>query len=46
MDVECHDDCNIVANKPAAKELWMLCLDHVNGSVVGIRTVIIMCYSG
>ena len=39
MDFECHDDCNVVAKKTAAREhviiiIWMLCLDHVNFSVV------------
>ena len=38
MDFECHGDCNVVAKKTAANEhviiLWMLCLDHVNCSVV------------
>ena len=43
MDVECHDDCNVVAKKTAAKEHFiiimdavLLCLDHVNCSVVSI----------
>ena len=38
MNVECHDDSNVVAKRNAAKEmlqyLWMLYLDHVDCSVV------------
>ncbi len=38
MTFECHDNCNVVDKKMAAKEhviiMMDLCLDHVNCSVV------------
>ena len=29
MDVECHDDCNVVAKKTAAKECVIIIMDDV-----------------
>ena len=49
MDFECHDDCNVVAKKTAAKEHVIIRMDTVFGpceSSCCIRTVILMCYSG
>ena len=49
MDFECHDDCNVVAKKTAAKEHVIIIIDAVFGPCqlkCCIRTVILMCYSG
>ena len=31
MDVECHDDCNVVAKKTAAEEHVIIIMDAVFG---------------
>ena len=31
MDIECHDDCNVVAKKPAAKEHVIISMDALFG---------------
>ena len=42
MNVECHDDCNAVSKRTAAKEhvIRMLYLDHVDCNVVSRKNVV------